>query len=67
MNHRANRLRIHEVHLSAEGMYHGQLALRPMTENDWDLLLKWNQDPEILFYSDGGDSGSKSLDEVQHI
>ena len=38
-----------------------------MTENDWDALLKWNSDPEVLYYSDGNNVTSYSLEEVQDI
>jgi len=24
-----------------------------MTEEDWEILLKWNSDPEVLYYSEG--------------
>ncbi len=36
-----------------------------MTENDWDVLLAWNNDPEVLWFSEGDDIGSRTLDEVQ--
>ncbi len=35
-----------------------------MTENDWDILLKWNNDPEVLYYAEGENSISYSLEEV---
>ncbi len=25
-----------------------RLPLRPMTDADWDILLRWNQDSEVL-------------------
>ena len=25
-----------------------RVLLRPMTEGDWDYLLKWNNDPEVM-------------------
>lgn len=45
----------------------GQIVLRPMTEEDWDILLKWNSDPEILYFSEGDDVKSYSLEQVQRI
>ena len=43
-------LQIHQVCLESQ-----RLRLRPMTEDDWGTVLRWNQDPEILFYSEGAD------------
>src|SRR5262245_19564669 len=45
---------------------HGeQVVLRPMTENDWDILARWNSDPEVLYFSEGADVESYDLEEVQ--
>ena len=52
----------HNVTLRGE-----RVVLRPMTENDWDILLAWNQDPEVLHFSEGGDVSSYSLDDIQEI
>ena len=38
-----------------------------MTEEDWNLLLKWNNDPEVLYFSEVDDVASRTLDEVQQI
>ena len=43
------------------------LVLRPMTEADWALLLKWNNDPEVLYYAEGDNVESRSLAEIQSI
>jgi RimJ/RimL family protein N-acetyltransferase len=40
-------LREHDVILRGD-----RIVLRPMTEDDWDILLKWNSDPEVLYYCD---------------
>lgn len=53
-------LRQHDVTLSA-----GRLRLRPMTEDDWEILLRWNNDPEVLYYVEGDDITSWSLAEMQ--
>jgi RimJ/RimL family protein N-acetyltransferase len=53
-------LREHGVHLQD-----GPLVLRPMTEDDWDILLRWNNDPEVLYYAEGDDVTSRALEEVQ--
>ncbi len=44
-----------------------KVTLRPMTEADWDILLKWNSDPEVLYYSEGDDVQSYNLEEIQGI
>ena len=54
------KLREHNVHLSD-----GSLRLRPMTEGDLEMLLKWNNDPEVLFYLEGDDIRSWSLEDMQ--
>ena len=36
-----------------------------MTEGDWDTLLKWNSDPELLYFSEGDDVSSYSLEDIQ--
>ena len=57
-----DRLRVHSVTLRS-----GRLGLRPMTEDDWDVLAKWNTDPEVLYYAEGDDISSRSLEETQMI
>ena len=42
------RLREHDVRLRG-----ARLVLRPMTENDWDILTKWDSDPDVVYYSEG--------------
>jgi len=56
------RLRGHDVTLRGAG-----IALRPMTEGDWDVLLRWNSDPEVLYFAEGDDVACRSLEEVQEI
>lgn len=43
-------LRAHYVHLAGE-----RVRLRPMTEEDWEHVLAWNADPEVLIWSDETD------------
>ena len=38
-----------------------------MTEADWPILLAWNNDPEVLYFSEGDDVTSRTLDEVQSM
>ena len=56
------RLRAHEVVLTGR-----RVVLRPMTEDDWPVLLRWNQDPDVLYFAEGDDVRSHSLGDVQAI
>jgi RimJ/RimL family protein N-acetyltransferase len=55
-------LRTHDIVLTGR-----RVALRPMTEDDWSTLLRWNQDPEVLYFSEGDDVRSRTLVEIQAI
>ena len=57
-----DRLRAHSIILRGQ-----RVTLRPLTEDDWPVLLRWNQDPDVLFFADGADVQSYSLPEVQGI
>jgi RimJ/RimL family protein N-acetyltransferase len=61
-----DRLREHDLTLQSP-----RLRLRPLTEDDWDILLPWNNDLEVLHFSSTGPDGQEvfgySLDEVQDI
>lgn len=41
--------------------------LRPLCESDWDTLLRWNQDPEVLYFAEGDDVEAYELEQVQQI
>jgi RimJ/RimL family protein N-acetyltransferase len=56
------RLRAHSVTLSD-----GRVTLRPLTEEDWDTLLRWHNDPEVLYFTEGEEVISRTLAEVQAI
>ena len=56
------KLTIHTITLLGDGV-----TLRPITEADWPDLLRWNSDPEVLYYSEGDDVQSYSMEEVQDI
>lgn len=43
------------------------IRLRSMTEDDWDILAKWNSDPEVLYYSEGANVTAHTLEQVQEI
>lgn len=38
-----------------------------MTEDDWNILQKWNSDPEVLYYVDERDISAYSLQETQAL
>lgn len=64
---RGDRLREHEIILEGRTAKGARIRLRPMGEDDWDILLKWNSDPEVLYFSEGEDVSSRSLEEIQGI
>ena len=45
----------------------GDLVLRPMNEGDWDVVLKWADDPEVLYFSEGDDIDHRPKEEHQAI
>ena len=56
------KLREHKIVLQGE-----QVVLRPLTEDDWGLLLSWNSDPEVLYFTEGDEVSSYTLDQIQGI
>ncbi len=44
-----------------------KVCLRPLTEEDWPLLLKWNNDPEVLYWAEGDQVSGYTLEQVQGI
>ncbi|MDE2902961.1 MAG: GNAT family N-acetyltransferase [Chloroflexota bacterium] len=56
-----SRLRTHEVTLRS-----GPVVLRPLTEDDWDLVVRWWNDPDIAYYADSNES-KYSLSQVREI
>ena len=56
------KLREHKIVLRGE-----QVVLRPLTEDDWGFLLRWNSDPEVLYFAEGDDVSSYTLDQIQSI
>jgi len=58
----AHRLRGHDVVL-----VDGPLVLRPLTEDDWDIVAAWNTDPRVLWFSDNGAVEERSIADVQAI
>jgi aminoglycoside 6'-N-acetyltransferase len=45
----------------------GPLVLRPLTEDDWEILAKWGRDSEVLYFTEGDKVESYTLKEIQGI
>jgi aminoglycoside 6'-N-acetyltransferase len=56
------KLRTHDVTLVGQNF-----TLHPLTEADWDILLVWNNDREVLYYTEGDDVSGYDLLQVQKI
>jgi len=56
------KLREHKITLLGE-----RVVLRPMTEADWPVLLRWNQDAEFLYWCEGEEVQARPLEDVQRI
>ena len=55
-------LRTHSITLPGE-----KVVLRPLTEQDWAILMRWSADPDVLYFSEGDDVTTYTLDDVQGI
>ena len=60
--HDVVELQTHDLFLRGECV-----TLRPMTEDDWDLLLAWNNDAEVMEHADSDGFTRRSLSETQSI
>jgi len=60
MNYR--KLITHEITLKGP-----RVLLRPFSEEDWDLAIKWNNDPQVLHFSEGEDRRSWDFAELQQM
>lgn len=58
----AEALRSHDVKL-----VDSELTLRPLSEADWPTIALWNQDPDVLWFSEGDRIEFRPLEEVQSI
>jgi RimJ/RimL family protein N-acetyltransferase len=56
------KLRQHAICLSGP-----RVVLRPLTEQDWPVLLDWYNDPQILYYSEGDEIAGYSLEDLQDV
>ncbi len=57
-------MRLWEHSIQLQG---ARVVLRPMTEDDWELLLVWNNDPDVLYWADDNDVPAYDLPTVQSI
>ena len=48
-------------------LYGDSVTLRPMTEDDWGLLISWNNDVEVMENVDSDGFTPRSLSEIQSI
>lgn len=55
-------LRSHGVVLRTE-----RLVLRPMAEDDWPTLLRWNRDPDVLRYWDPPEPEPWTLEKLEEV
>lgn len=60
-------LKRHSVVLQSNNGQEIDIRLRPMTEDDWPILLEWNNDSEVLYYSEEDDITSYTLEQVQGL
>ena len=58
-------LKQHQVILEGNAPQGRCIRLRPMTEDDWDILVRWNNDPYVLYYAEGDDITAYTLGQVQ--
>lgn len=61
-DHSVPNLNVHGVVLRGH-----RVLLRPMTEDDWDYLLKWNNDPDVMELADQGEFREVELSDIQAI
>jgi len=55
-------IKSHSVTLRAH-----DVTLRPMSDGDFPTLLKWNSDAEVLYFCEGDDVESYSLEDIQDM
>jgi len=56
------RLPTHDVHLEDD-----KLCLRPLAEADFDAVVRWFADPEVMRYSEGKENPRYSRQEIEGI
>jgi aminoglycoside 6'-N-acetyltransferase len=60
-------IQIHHVVLQGCGAYGARLLLRPMSEGDSLSLHKWNNDPDVLLFSEGDEVVSRTMEETMSV
>ena len=55
-------MRTHDIQIP-----HGDLVLRPMTEDDWPLVEACNADPEVLYFAESDEVERRLPDDVRAI
>lgn len=61
-DHSVPNLNVHDVVLRG-----CRVLLRPMTEGDWDYLMRWNNDPDVMELADQGEFQEAQLSDIQAI
>lgn len=56
------RIKEHNINLNFEN-----ITLRPLTENDWKYLYKWNNDIDVLYYSECDNVEQYLMEEIQEM
>jgi ADP-ribose pyrophosphatase YjhB (NUDIX family)/RimJ/RimL family protein N-acetyltransferase len=64
---RKTEVQQHSVILEGKTARGIQVKLRPLTENYWDILTKWNNDTEVLYFSESADITSRTPEEVRYV
>jgi len=64
---RKTEVQQHSVILEGKTARGIQVKLRPLTENYWDILTKWNNDIEVLYFSESADITSRTPEEVRYV
>lgn len=52
----------HYIYLIGE-----KVKLRPFTEEDLLIVFPWNNDPEVLYYAEGGEIKSRTMQETEEM
>jgi RimJ/RimL family protein N-acetyltransferase len=60
-------LTTHDIILEGRSPQGVHICLRPLTEDDWDLLFLWNNDPEVLYYAEEDDITSYTLEGIKTL
>ena len=56
------RLPTHSLHLRDE-----RVRLRPFTEADFDQVVEWFADPEVMYYAEGEENPDYTREEIEGI